>query len=326
MKTLGFILLAGSLLPIAQADTISMKNGDVYHASILKINFGDSVQILLIDGSEKHLLWNDVGTIERDSPAATSAPVEVKQPEKTVEMVPALVESERRYASEMLNDENGSRFELEFTGMTFDTLWQTLTYHTVNGDVNGNATIREVRTLPEEITARFYASRLHFYFDYQNQSTTDQSFSSLAVAYGIAKGLDVGLAADFRYYSGSTSDSISATGSDYIFGPFMRVVMPISDRSTLEMSGTLGPSFRRLTINDGNISLTGSAANFAAEAKIAFAVYLTKRMSYLISADGWVNVGSMSGTIQDGTLFSTGTLDNNIYRLRLMPIGLRIAL
>lgn len=315
-------LLSGA--QTAFADSVRMKNGDVYRADILKEEFGNYVQILLKDGSERRLLWSDVESIARGDDLKTT------QPESTHSEVPS-----DYYPTQMLNDREGSRFELDLVTFSYDTTWQQVSLQPTGGNSsNLNATNRYVRTAPLELNFSAYLDRWHTYFSFLNSNVNandvdDGSFAYFALTYNVARVLDTGMFFNFAYMSTSgsiTSSSISATGSAYGFGPFIRLAAPLSDSVAFELWAGAGINFRSFDIGTVSESLNGNDVAFLSYAKLAMSVSLGKYVSYVGWLDGWTDIGTLSGNISVNGGTVTGNLQDNVYRLRVVPLGLRLKL
>lgn len=74
MRAFLIFALCLSAPAVALADTVTMKNGDVYRGKVIKQEPDQYVQILLKDDNEKRLQWVDIGIVEINEPPK-SAPV-----------------------------------------------------------------------------------------------------------------------------------------------------------------------------------------------------------------------------------------------------------
>jgi hypothetical protein len=104
----------------------------------------------------------------------------------------------------------------------------------------------------------------------------------------------------------------------------MRFVIPYSDRATVEISGCVGLDFRSFTLNNSNVTLSGSDAAFFSKVKIATALSIFKQLSYVAWIDAWFDLGTLSGSATFSSTVVDGTLEDNLYRLRFVPLGLRL--
>jgi hypothetical protein len=330
MNIFALIIASLFLITSVSADIIKMKNGDVYRASVLKQEFGNYVQIQLKDGSEKRLPAVDIESIESEidkTPELSAA----KTPSN--EIVPKKDDSED-FPSQMLNERDQARFEFDLTGMSYDTIWQKVALQAdgTNTQITANTTNRYVRTAPMEFTLGAYLGRWHTYLNFMDSPVNsndinDSGFSTLAIGYGVSKNIDLGLFFNFNYNNSSqnsSSSSASTTGSSYGFGPHLRVVAPLSDSVVFESTIEAGLSFRNLTVQDSSFSISGGDTSFIATARLGLSVSIIRQVSYLFWVDGFTVIGTLSGTdIVNNQAFS-GSLQDDIYRLRVVPIGLRL--
>lgn len=334
MSKIGAVVICALFVSAsAFGDVIKMKNGDVYRADVLKEEFGSYVQILLKDGSEKRLQWATVETIERSSgqtPAPTSALTPISRELASV----SAGDQSQEYPSEMLNDRDPFRLEVDLIAFSYDSTWQKASIQATgsSSSTSLSATNRYVRTAPVEFGVAAYFNRWHAYLNYYSAATNtndlyDSSFATFAFTYGFTKSFDLGLFLRFDYANTSASNSSSSasvTGSSYAFGPFIRIVAPVSDIAAIEISAGAGLDFRSLTIGTSSASLTGSDTGFLAIARLGTSVSISKHFSYLFWVDGSINLGTLDGTEVAGQTTTTGTLQDDIYRLRVVPVGLRL--
>ncbi len=330
-------LLALSVLVLsahASADVITMKNGDVYRADVIKEEFGKHVQILLKDGNEKRLRWQDIESIDRGSAEKNRSIAEVLPSPATQES--SSPTQAHHYPSQMLNETDKLRFELDLIAFSYDSTWRKVNVQissagvTASGD--SNTTNHYLRTAPMEFALGVYMGQWHAYFNLLNSTVNsgdvdDQEFASLALAYAPSRYFDIGLVFDFSYASTSTNSSTTATssnGSSYAIGPQIRFVAPVADDVTIETTLGAGLNFRNLTVNTSSYSITGSDTAFSGMARIATSVNLYKALGYVGWVDGWMTLGTLSGNVVTGGKTYPGSLQDNIYRLRVVPLGLRL--
>lgn len=329
MKRSLLVLSVLALSTHASADVITMKNGDVYRAEILKEDFGKYVQILFKDGNEKRLHWQEIDSIERGSGEKNRTIAEAPPAPTPQESSPTT--QEHYYPSQMLNDVDKLRFELDLIPFSYDSTWHKESLQVPNTTLSGEAnyTNHYLRTVPAELSLSLYMARWHAYFNLLNSRTNtndvlDQNFASFALAYALSRNFDIGLLFNFNYSSTSVSDSGSSHGNSYAIGPQIRVVTPVSDDVTFEATLAAGLNFRNLTLNTSTTSITGSDTAFSSQARIATAVNLYKGLSYVGWVDGWITVGTLDGNIISGGKTYPGTDQLNTYRLRVVPLGLRV--
>lgn len=318
----------------ASADVINMKNGDVYRAQIVKEEFEKFVQILLKDGSEKRLQWKDIDSLERGNEQNNRVIAEASPAPVSQQASPTA--QEHYYPSQMLNDTDKLRFELDLIAFAYDSTWQKASFQINNAGTptssDANATNHYLRTVPSELSLAVYMGRWHAYFNYLNSAVNsndieDQQFASFAFAYAPSRNFDIGLVFDFNYDStslNSTTSGSSGNSSSYAFGPQMRFVALVDDNFTIETTLGAGLNFRNMTVNSSSISISGSDTAFSGIARIAASVNLYKGLSYVGWVDGWITLGTLDGTIYTGGKTYPGSLQLNTYRLRVAPLGLRI--
>jgi hypothetical protein len=313
----------------ALADTIAMKNGDVYRATVIKQSFGDYVQILMKDGSEKRLSWNDVASIEKDAikQDEQSTPTRITPDPKTNEG------DNDSFPSQMLNFRKPIRFELDLVGFTYDSTWQRISLQSNDSttSTSQNVTNRYVRTVPLEFNFAAYLDRWHVYLNFLDASVnsndiSDDSFTTLSVAYGLSRYLDLGIFLNLQYMNTTQNGSSTSTttGSFYGFGPQFHLVAPVSESIAIEASAGAGVSFRNITIGNSTTSVIGSDTAFLAQMRLGMSASLCRHVSYLAWVDGWTYLGTLDGTIVVSNVGIQGSIQDDVYRLRVVPVGLRI--
>jgi hypothetical protein len=301
---------------LAKADTVRMKNGDVYRGRIIKESFNDSLQVSMGDGSEKHLLWPDIQTVERDEVIPEPKPSETPAPS-----TPAVFTVQVPPPTEPVAEP--FHVELDFTSISFDNVWERASLN--NDSVSESA--HTLLTSPEDITVRVLPGRWmiqgRYYSNQLNadgSSQENQSFSDLAVAFGITPRFYIGLWGLLNRSSVNLTTG-SAISQDYVFGFYTRGIIPLSSVVELELQGALGPDIRAIT---QDINVTG--VSFAATESLYFTFRIAKNIRFLLGVEGWQRIGTLTlnqTQLQDGTPV-LGTVDDNLYRLRVVPIGLRI--
>lgn len=311
----------------ARADTVRMKNGDVYRGKIIKESFNEFLQIVMGDGSEKHLVWNDVQTVERDevlpepkvdaspTPSENSSPNPSPSPaEKAVSPIAVAAYEPAPQPSEQFH------VELDFTSISFDNIWNQITQDGSTVKTSAHSLI----TSPEDLTLRVLPGHWmiqgRYYSNIQEPDgsiANNQAYSDLALAFGITKHFYLGLWGSFNRSSVNDSNG-STIVQDYTFGSYARVIVPLSSQVGLELQAALGPDFR---VASSTINYTGVA--FAATESLFFTVGLAKQVQLLFGADGWERVGVLNVTDTQGAPQDDGYTDN-AFRLRAVPFGLRV--
>ena len=307
------------IFALAKADTIEMKNGDVYRGKIIKESFNEFVQIGLSDGSEKHLLWTDIQTATRDdvipSPKIDPSP---NPSVPSASIVPVVAFTPPPESNEPFH------IELDFTSISLDNYWENASAN----NLTANENVHTFLTSPEDFSVRVLPGRWmlqgRYYSNLVNAdgtSGTEQKFSDFAFAYGVTHNFYVGIWGSFSRSSIAPSNSNQQIDQDYAFGPYMRGIIPIASFLDLELQAAVGPDFRALS---DEITLTGTS--LAATESLYFAFRLSKAVKLLVGAEGWQIVGSLNlnDTVINGQTSPAETVTDNIYRLRIVPIGLRL--
>ena len=301
---------------LAKADTIQMKNGDVYRGKIIKESFNESLQVSMSDGSEKHLLWTDIQSVERDEVIPAPRPSETPAPPAPVVFVEHVPPPAEPVAEPF-------HVELDFTSISFDNVWERAS---LNND-SASESAHNLLTSPEDITVRVLPGRWmiqgRYYSNQLNadgSSEQNQSFSDLAVAFGITPRFYLGFWGSLNRSSVSLSTG-SSISQDYAFGGYTRGIIPLSSVVELELQGALGPDIRAVS---QDINVTG--VSFAATESLYFTFRVAKNVRFLSGVEGWERIGSLTlnqTQTQDGAPL-LGSVDDNLYRLRVVPIGLRV--
>jgi hypothetical protein len=198
--------------------------------------------------------------------------------------------------------------ELDFTTISYDNIWQT------GGGTTESA--HNILTSPEDFSLRVLVDKWLIQGRYfSNQTATngdtinDQSYSDFAVAYEVGHGLHLGLWGSFE--RSSLNDVID---QEYSFGPFVRMIFPLSRNTDLEVQGGVGPDIESVTADS-----VESQISFGANESVYLTVRIAKGIRLLFGGDAWQKAGSLTS---GGA--SSNQLNTDIYRLRIVPIGLRL--
>lgn len=233
-------------------------------------------------------------------------------------------------------DESPFHLQLDLVGVSYDVTWQEMSLQS-SDNPNAtpgylNVTNRYVRTAPEEFNLGISFGNWRTYLNLMNTGTNssdvqDSAFSTLAIAYALSDYVDVGVFGDLGYNyatAQNTSSSASLQGSSYAFGPHIKATVPLTSAVSLETTADAGIDFRNLTYRSSTVTLDGSNTGFFGYFQVLLAADVYKHLSYLLWVDTWMSLGTLTGSETDSGQTFTGSLNYDIYRLRVVPLGLRI--